>query len=598
MTLSNNIAKVATSISLLSMSAFSAQVLTNHEFLDGMSGWDTEGDGFSVVAGSDINGSHIDINITDGGTNRWDVKFQQLGVSFKQGHEYVLEWGGSRESGKIDIGVGEATSPYTDYMTDYINFTGDYLDHTTDNGGEVTYHHCDADVSGLRLYVDFGGNNANARLAWISLSENVKSCDGGTDPVDPVDPVDPGDALTNPGTGPVSYYGELEAVGNRLKGSRTGKDVQVRGMSLFWSLWGGEYFYNDDAVTALVDEWGIEVIRTAMGVELSGGYVDSPDYQLSLVEDVIESAIENEIYVIVDYHTHHAEQYKTQAIEFFGYIAEKYGHHDNVIFEVYNEPLSISWNTIKSYATSVMAEIRKYSDNLVVVGTPNWSQDVESVLSNKIVDDNVAYVLHFYAGTHGSSLQSKAKQALDGGVALMVTEWGTVNANGDGSVSTASTNSWMTFMDKHKLSWANWSVHNKEEGASAFLPSVNDDGSNFSTSRTASGNYVYSKLQSYKASAEWRKAEVDPTPVIKLHTGNNELEIVDGKMIIPVSNLISDDLSVLNLYSVTGELLEKIEYDMSNNTINADLPVNIQNGVYILNLQIGSESTSYKLNVQ
>jgi aryl-phospho-beta-D-glucosidase BglC (GH1 family) len=286
-------------------------------------------------------------------------------------------------------------------------------------------------------------------------------------------------------------------------------------MSLYWSLWGGERFYNANAIKTLVDDWKVEVVRAAMGVDQDGGYNTNPETQKALVSAVVDAAIANEIYVIVDFHCHVADQYSTQAKEFFSYMAQKYGQYDNVIFEIYNEPLAISWGTIKNYAVGVISEIRKYSDNLVIVGTPNWSQDVDAVVSDRISDNNVAYTLHFYAGSHGSDLMAKARTALNSSLALFVTEWGTVNANGDGNVATASSNDWMTFMDQNKLSWANWSLHDKAEGASVFVNGISTTGSGWTTwnNLTASGQYVYSKLTGYASSATWRSAPKENTAV-------------------------------------------------------------------------------------
>lgn len=485
---------------------FAEQMLVNNDFKSGLTGWSTQGTGFTAVPGSDEWGSFVNVNITDGGTNPWDVKLYQGGITLEPGYEYTMEWGATRGSGNISVGLGLSTDPYTDYMTDKIEFSGSYLDHTSANGQAVTLHYCGEAVSGLRFYMDLGGNNASARIAWASLGKEAKTCDGSSSS---------SGTLTNPGNGPVPYYGELKVSGNRIIGARSKAAVQVRGMSLFWSLWGGERFYNASAIKTLVDDWNVEVVRAAMGVDQDGGYNTDPEAQKALVSAVVDAAIANEIYVIIDFHCHVADQYSTQAKEFFGYMAQKYGKYDNVIFEVYNEPLAISWGTIKNYAVGVISEIRKYSDNLIIVGTPNWSQDVDAVVSDRISDGNVAYTLHFYAGDHGSWLMSKARTALNSNLALFVTEWGTVNANGDGGVATSSSNDWMTFMDQNKLSWANWSLNDKSEGASALVNGISTTGDGWTNwgNMTASGQYVYSKLKGYAASAPWRAAPKENTTI-------------------------------------------------------------------------------------
>jgi len=489
----------------LSSPLFADQLLTNNDFSAGLTGWSTAGTGFTATPGSDQWGYHVNVNITNGGTNPWDVKLYQDGITLEPGYEYVLEWGATRAGGSVNVGLGMSTDPYTDYLSDQISFSGAYLEHTAANGQAAVLHYCGEAVSGLRFYVDMGGNNQTVNLAWVSLGKNAKACDGSSSS---------SSALTNPGTGPVPYYGALKVSGNKIIGARSKLPVQVHGMSLYWSVWGGERFYNADAVKTLMTDWKCEVVRAAMGVDVGGGYASDPSGQQALVESVIQAAIANQIYVLVDFHSSNAENYSSQAKTFFSAMAQKYGKNDNVIFEIYNEPLNIPWSTVKNYAVGVIAEIRKYSSNLVIVGTPNWSQDVDAASTDKINDPNVAYTLHFYAGSHGSDLMAKARTAMNNGAALFITEWGTVNSNGDGGVATSSSNAWMAFADQYKLSWANWSLNDKAEGASAFQSGISTTGSGWTNmgNVTSSGQYVYSKLTGYAASEPWRTAPKVVTP--------------------------------------------------------------------------------------
>ena len=147
-----------------------------------------------------------------------------------------------------------------------------------------------------------------------------------------------------------------------------GNPDSVAGPSLFWSNngWGGEKFYNAGAVTSAAQDWNAELIRAAMGVEDPGGYIDDPSANLQRVRAVVDAAIANDMYVIIDWHSHHAEQYTQQAVSFFQQMATEYGDHDNVIYEIYNEPLAVSWSgTIKPYAEQVIGAIRAIDpDNL------------------------------------------------------------------------------------------------------------------------------------------------------------------------------------------------------------------------------------------
>ncbi|MCQ2092875.1 MAG: glycoside hydrolase family 5 protein, partial [Fibrobacter sp.] len=310
--------------------------------------------------------------------------------------------------------------------------------------------------------------------------------------------------------GPVSQYGQLQAGKNSsgkgqiygaCKGVTSGNEVQVQGMSLFWSISSdvGSPFWTADYVKGLVDKQNIQIIRAPMGVDEdwgSGNYFTNKDYYQGLMNTVVQAAIDNDIYVIIDYHSHKASDNVNNAKDFFGYMAQKWGKYDNVIFEVFNEPISQSWGTIKTYADQVISEIRKYSDNLIVVGNRSWDQYPNEAISAPISDKNVAYTFHYYAGSHYTNSEgANAVQAMNAGLSVFVTEWGTVNADGDGGVS-GSNSGWLSWMNQHKLSGANWAVSNKNEGASYFSGSA----WNYSESGQWVNTNIFSKLpKSYSA---------------------------------------------------------------------------------------------------
>jgi endoglucanase len=274
---------------------------------------------------------------------------------------------------------------------------------------------------------------------------------------------------------PVETHGRLRVEGNQIVGEH-GQPVQLMGMSLFWSVWGAQKYYNKDVVDWLVKDWNIDLIRTAVAVEVNGaaegdkGWMYNREKQYAMVETVIRAAIDNGIYILIDWHTHrtHTEPAK----EFFGYLARKYGHYPNLIWETFNEPVNQSWEEIAAFTNEVTAVIRPHSQNLIIAGTRRWSQLVNEPADNPLPDSNTAYSLHFYAGTHGKELREVADYALSKGIALFITEWGTSHADGGRDMVTHTEKSleWIKWALERNISMANWSLTDKVEASAALKP--------------------------------------------------------------------------------------------------------------------------------
>ena len=306
--------------------------------------------------------------------------------------------------------------------------------------------------------------------------------------------------------GPVSQYGQLQAGKNSYgkgqiygacKGVADGAEVAVQGMSLFWSIASdvGAPFWTAEHVNKLVRDQNIQLIRAPMGVDGdwgAGNYFTNEKYYKGLMDVVVQAAIDNDIYVIIDYHSHNAADNVNNAKAFFTTMAREWGGYDNVIFEIFNEPLeNQSWGSIKTYADEVVKTIRQYSDNLIVVGNRSWDQYPNEAASNPVTDseNNTAYTFHYYAGSHETNREgANAVSAMNSGLSVFVTEWGTVHSSGNGSFDASNSTIWYNWMKSHKLSGANWSVSNKDEDASYYTGSADNP------SYTTSGQWVNSNV--------------------------------------------------------------------------------------------------------
>jgi endoglucanase len=234
-----------------------------------------------------------------------------------------------------------------------------------------------------------------------------------------------------------------------------------------------------------------------MGVDAPGGYISHPLLKDTIIA-VVDAAIEQGIYVIIDFHTSNANSYVNEAKTFFNEMSAKYKDSPNVLYEVWNEPgPNVSWSdTIKPYCETIINVIRQNDpDNIIICGTPTYSQDVDIAALNPItIDPNIAYTLHFYAATHKDWLRGKALRALNLNIPLFVTEYGTCEASGSGTMDTTETQLWWDFLEENLISYCNWSVANKAE-TSAILTNGNTKIENWQTSDlTPSGQFVRDHL--------------------------------------------------------------------------------------------------------
>lgn len=326
--------------------------------------------------------------------------------------------------------------------------------------------------------------------------------------------------------GPVSYYGALGTSGNKVIGQKNSKSAQVRGMSLFWGDNTGSYYYTNDAITWLVDNFKAEVVRAPVSVKcykatscssvsnglIDVGYLTTPLIQKNQIDSAVRAAVLNDIYVIIDWHTHlglNSEE-QTAAVAFFTEMATLYKDVPNVIFEIYNEPVNDSWANLVTYGNKVAAAIRGTgNNNLILMGTPSYSADLSGPASSGLSATHVAYVFHFYSASHPlSSNQSKLEGVLNAGRALFISEWGTTDYSGVTYSNFSPSQTWLDWLDTKGISHVNWSVRhstvdNVFEGSAIFNSSTalyNKQLLNASTltaSGTAIKNYMVGKYRSW-----------------------------------------------------------------------------------------------------
>jgi endoglucanase len=276
-------------------------------------------------------------------------------------------------------------------------------------------------------------------------------------------------ALLEPGEAPegsaVSRYGQLRIENARLVDS-AGNPVQLEGVSSMWLNWESGYSQYADGLNWMRDNWNVELIRAAMGVEPNGAYLSNPAGATQELETVVKNAIAAGVYVIIDWHDHNAMDHQAEAVSFFTEMAEKWGAYPNVLYEVFNEPTppNGTWPNIKPYHEATVAAIRAVDpDNIVILGTPNWSQYAHEAAADPVAGSNLMYTVHFYSCDHGSTIRANAQTAIDAGHAVFVTEWGATTADGGVPDSGArlcldEAQAWHDWMATEGISWAAWKL--------------------------------------------------------------------------------------------------------------------------------------------
>uniref|UniRef100_A0A914EJN7 Glycoside hydrolase family 5 domain-containing protein n=1 Tax=Acrobeloides nanus TaxID=290746 RepID=A0A914EJN7_9BILA len=290
-------------------------------------------------------------------------------------------------------------------------------------------------------------------------------------------------------------YGQLKITGTHVTNS-SGSPVQLRGMSLYFSMWQSQ-FWNWDTVMRLRYGWNANIVRAPMGIT-NGGYLDNPEYNYGLMKAVIEAAINQGIYVIVDWHEEFAFQHYTQAIQFFTNISATYGNYPHIIYEIYNEPNgNVSWSTIKWYAEQVIPAIRKNDpNNIIVLGTPSWSSRVDTAADDPLsstYSKNVAYTSHYYANVPSAQndwQRNITTYAINKGLPIFITEYGTVNYTGNGAANQTESQKWWDYADQNLLSYCNWALDEVNEGAAALISGATASDVGNSAYWTTSGRMI------------------------------------------------------------------------------------------------------------
>lgn len=294
-----------------------------------------------------------------------------------------------------------------------------------------------------------------------------------------------------------------------------GAPYQLRGASTHGMHWFPDYI-NKTAFQTLRDDWGINMVRLVCYPRDSGdvGYLtggDSTKNKLdTLIQNGVDYATELGMYALVDWHVHayNPNEYINEAKTFFTKYATMYKDHDNVLYEICNEPTGTPWynggsQDLYTYCQEIIKTIRAIDEDAIIIcGTNTWSQDVEEVAAHPMKElgyQNIMYTFHFYAASHYGDLMNKVKTATQDGTPIFVTEFGVCSADGNGSYDTANADQWIALLDELNISFACWSYSNCNEKSAYFTSScTKKEGGWTSADLTTTGKWLINTCRAHE----------------------------------------------------------------------------------------------------
>ena len=283
------------------------------------------------------------------------------------------------------------------------------------------------------------------------------------------------DKFISPETNYVAYNGWLHIDENKIL-NENNELVHLIGVSTHDAYW-YEHNVTKENLKTIKETWGVNTIRIAMFTNPKiKGYVADPENRKELIKRLVNMCIEQDMYVIIDWHIlddNDPTTYKKEAIEFFNEMSKEYKNNPNVLYEICNEPNGekVTWSkVIKPYAEEVISTIRKNSPkSIIIVGLANWSRDTKSAINNPIDKENILYAVHTYMGRDINDVEDNLKLAIKEKLPIIITECAATDGSGDGHLYLDFFKKWVDYIDSNDISWIVWQFSDKKENSSLLI---------------------------------------------------------------------------------------------------------------------------------
>jgi aryl-phospho-beta-D-glucosidase BglC (GH1 family) len=173
----------------------------------------------------------------------------------------------------------------------------------------------------------------------------------------------------------------------------------------------------------------------------AGAQMTASDYIAQVLQPSVDYARSKGLYAIVDYHQIDNVTTGTSsadAVTFWTTVAPVFANYPNVIYEAFNEPIDSksnagitaagAWTTaFTTAAQSWITAIRAGApNNVIIVGSPIWSQYPDGALTAGLTGGNLVFTAHIYPGNWPGSMNGFQTRVANAamGEPVAITEWG------------------------------------------------------------------------------------------------------------------------------------------------------------------------------
>lgn len=311
------------------------------------------------------------------------------------------------------------------------------------------------------------------------------------------------------GTTGSSAGGGYTVVGNTIYDANQNPHLfhGVDRTSLEWSSTGYNLSLADYQAMA---SWHSNVVRIALNQDywLAGAAQYDPSYRATVAQNV-SWAEQAGMDVILDLHwsdrgdlsvTNSGQQSMgdVNSVAFWSEVADAYKGDPRVLFELYNEPNGVDWNTLinggptpEGWMGHGMQELYDTvratgAQNLVIVGGLDYAYDLSGAATLKVSGFNIVYATHPYSinGARPPTDWDRAYGFLTATDPVIATEFGQLDCGTD------YVSAFIAYADAHNMSWTAWAWW---PGGCSF-PSIIDD---WSYTVSAMGAPIHDALINY-----------------------------------------------------------------------------------------------------